>query len=172
MAFGQLGTIQARYLPSGYTSVSLATHKRAEQHYICQVISPAMLPTLWRSLGTTVGWYPAPYLFALGLVFDDGFVGRLLLLLLGAVIGRELRRTAVRLDLAAQLVGARLDRHAGAVEGERKQTLLALQTLVADRKLPPQTHRERRGGGSGHGESPQYTDTVQTTKPATVGIHH
>ena len=78
---------------------------------------------------------------------------------LGLLLGREGGRVAVHLQLALQLVrtdlcvtlhaipiiiiareidewnASSLDGHAGAVEAERKQALLALEALVSDRKL-------------------------------------
>ena len=46
------------------------------------------------------------------------------------LLGGEDWRAAVVLHLPLELVGARLDRHAGAVEAERVQALLATQALV------------------------------------------
>lgn len=59
--------------------------------------------------------------------FDDGhhFIGA----------GRENRRIAKRFDFTQQFVGACLDRHSGAVEAEREQHTLSLQSLVSHSEL-------------------------------------
>ena len=81
-------------------------------------------------------WYE-PYLLPLGLILDDRLSALLRLLLSSPVqrLGGKHGRAAERLDLPPEFVGAGLDRHAGAVEGEREQTALSLQTLVADGEL-------------------------------------